>query len=96
MSAVAALRRKRLRQTKAQLVDELEQTEKRLFKTEAVTSGDNGSTAEFQRQKTFFEAVFRDVSDVLVLTDPDRKIVMCNPAMTIFRSGFVGPPKPCW
>ncbi len=82
MSQAATLRRKRLRKTKAQLVEELEQTEKRLFKTEAVTSENNGSAAEFLRQKTFFEAVFQDVADAVVLTDPKRRIVMCNPALS--------------
>ncbi|MFQ5763381.1 MAG: PAS-domain containing protein, partial [Rhodospirillales bacterium] len=38
--------------------------------------------AELERQKTLFEAVFRDVPDAMVLTDSDRNIVMCNPAMT--------------
>jgi len=82
MSAKSALRRNRLRKTKAQLIEELEQTEKRLFKAESATSEDNGSVAELQRQKTLYEVVFRDVSDALVLTDPNRKMVMCNPAMT--------------
>lgn len=37
---------------------------------------------ELKRQKTLFEAVFRDVPDAMVLTDVDRHIVMCNPAFT--------------
>lgn len=81
MSAVAALRRKRLRKTKAQLIDELEKMEERLAGTEAATPEDTNAIAEFNRQKTFFEAVFRDVSDAVVLADIKREIVMCNPAL---------------
>ena len=37
---------------------------------------------EIQRQQTLFEAVFRDVPDAMVLTDPNRQIIMANPAVT--------------
>ena len=33
-------------------------------------------------QKTLFEAITRGVPDALVLADVDRKILMCNPAVT--------------
>jgi len=34
------------------------------------------------RQKTLFEAVFRDTPDCMYLGDPDRNLIMCNPACT--------------
>ena len=34
------------------------------------------------RQRNLFEAVFRDVPDAMVLADPTRKIIMCNPGLT--------------
>jgi PAS domain S-box-containing protein len=37
---------------------------------------------ELERQKTLFEAVFRDVPDAMVLTSAQREIIMCNPAFT--------------
>ena len=82
MSAVAALRRKRLRKTKAQLIDELEQTEDRLAGNKAAAFEEINVAGEFKRQEIFFETVFRDVSDAIVFTDPKRRIIMCNPALT--------------
>jgi len=38
--------------------------------------------ADLTRQKTVFEAVFRDVPDAMILTTPDQEIVMCNPAFS--------------
>jgi diguanylate cyclase (GGDEF)-like protein/PAS domain S-box-containing protein len=35
-----------------------------------------------ETQKTLFEAVFRDVPDAMVLVDPTRKIIMCNPGLS--------------
>lgn len=37
---------------------------------------------ELERQKTIFESMFRDVPDAMVLADTERKILMCNPALT--------------
>ncbi|MDA0305011.1 MAG: PAS domain S-box protein [Proteobacteria bacterium] len=38
------------------------------------------------RQKTLFEAVFRDTPDCMVIADEDRKMILCNTAfLTIFR-----------
>lgn len=36
---------------------------------------------ELDRQRSLFEAVFRDIPDVLVLKDIDDRIVRCNPAL---------------
>jgi PAS domain S-box-containing protein len=38
--------------------------------------------AEVERQKTLFEAVFRDAPDAMVLTNAKRELIMCNPAFT--------------
>ncbi|WP_455203719.1 PAS domain-containing sensor histidine kinase, partial [Kaarinaea lacus] len=44
---------------------------------------------QLNRQKTLFEAVFRDVPDTMLIADVNRKIMMCNPAFTrmfLYRS----------
>ncbi len=35
--------------------------------------------SELERQKSLFEAVFRDVPDAMILSTEDREIVLCNP-----------------
>lgn len=37
---------------------------------------------ELKRQSALFEAVFNDVPDALVISNTEREIVMCNPAVT--------------
>ena len=39
-------------------------------------------TRELERQKSLFEAVFRDVPDAMVMTNAHREIVLCNPGFT--------------
>ena len=63
MSAVAALRRKRLRKTKAQLVDELAEMDERLALSTTSSAEDTDAGGKIERQKTYFEAVFQDVAD---------------------------------
>ncbi|MBI2585771.1 MAG: hypothetical protein HYW28_07840, partial [Rhodospirillales bacterium] len=70
MDAVDTHRRKRLRQTKAELIDELEALETRLSDTDGRARGDG-----IESLKVFFDSVFRDVADAVVLTDADRRVV---------------------
>ena len=52
-----------------------------IFTIEDITERKRAEEA-FDRQNTLFEAIFRDVPDAMVLTDPTRKIIMCNPGLT--------------
>jgi len=77
MVAVDTHRRKRLRKTKAELIDELQALETRL------AHADNGARGDgIESLAVFFDNTFRDVADAVLLADADRRIVACNPAFS--------------
>ncbi|HEX9568795.1 MAG TPA: PAS-domain containing protein [Rhodospirillales bacterium] len=77
MVALDTHRRKRLRQTKSELIDELEALETRLSDAGGRARGDG-----IESLKVFFDSVFRDVDDAVVLADAEHRVVTCNPAFS--------------
>jgi len=77
MVAVETHRRKRLRKTKAELIDELAALESRLS-----DAGDRARGDGIKSLTVFFDGVFRDVADAVLLADAERRIVACNPAFS--------------
>ncbi|MCH7865409.1 MAG: PAS domain S-box protein, partial [Proteobacteria bacterium] len=81
--ATVMIQRQRVEKELRQAHDELETRveERTRALTEEIAEREQAEKL-LERQKTLFEAVFRDVPDAMVLTDTDRAILMCNPGFT--------------